>query len=196
VNLKFCWPCTVIYQYNRNNKSSTPNLLATNRHNTHTKHTNCCTYRASWWWAKKCLKHVEAINRNKLKANSASCRSYYTDILESGYLKNSVTDTISSTPVHYLLHHTTICFGSPTQLSLHISCSFTTFLKLFYPEDKRTTIFRNICTYLPAHKSKHQEKGFCLWICLLREYVKTLRNMWMCFCIVWRKGTCRVDVIA
>jgi hypothetical protein len=46
-----------------------------------TKYTNCCIYSASWWWAHKCLKHVEAINRNKLKANSASGWSYYTDIL-------------------------------------------------------------------------------------------------------------------
>jgi hypothetical protein len=38
-------------------------------------------YSASWWWANKCSEHVEAINRNKLKANSASCWSYYTGIL-------------------------------------------------------------------------------------------------------------------
>jgi hypothetical protein len=40
-----------------------------------------CSF-ASWWWASKCSKHVEAINGNKLKANSASCWSYYTDILQ------------------------------------------------------------------------------------------------------------------
>jgi hypothetical protein len=28
-----------------------------------------------------CSKHVEAINRNKMNVNSASCWSYYTDIL-------------------------------------------------------------------------------------------------------------------
>jgi len=28
-------------------------------------------------------------------------------------LKDNVTDTIFSTPVHYLLHNTTTCFGSP-----------------------------------------------------------------------------------
>jgi hypothetical protein len=39
------------------------------------------SYSASWWSANKCSKHVEAINRNKLKANSASCWSYYTDVL-------------------------------------------------------------------------------------------------------------------
>jgi hypothetical protein len=33
----------------------------------------------SWWWANKCLKHVEAINLNKLKVKSATCLSYYTD---------------------------------------------------------------------------------------------------------------------
>jgi hypothetical protein len=30
---------------------------------------------------KKCSKHVEAINRNKLKVNRASCWSYHTDTL-------------------------------------------------------------------------------------------------------------------
>jgi hypothetical protein len=44
-----------------------------------TKYANCCIYSASWWWANKCSKHVEAINRNKLKAICASCWSYYTD---------------------------------------------------------------------------------------------------------------------
>jgi hypothetical protein len=39
-------------------------------------------YNPSWWWANKCLKHVEAINHNKLKANDASCWSCYTDILQ------------------------------------------------------------------------------------------------------------------
>jgi hypothetical protein len=34
---------------------------------------------ASWWWANKCWKHVEAINRNKPKASSAFCWSYYAD---------------------------------------------------------------------------------------------------------------------
>jgi hypothetical protein len=38
-------------------------------------------YSTSWWWANKRSKHVEAINRNKLKANSASCWSRYSDIL-------------------------------------------------------------------------------------------------------------------
>jgi hypothetical protein len=38
-----------------------------------------CTYSAFWWWADKCSKHVEAINCNKLKANSASSWSYYTE---------------------------------------------------------------------------------------------------------------------
>jgi hypothetical protein len=61
--------------------NSTPTLLAASRHKTHTKYTNYCTYSASWWWANKCSKHVEDINRNKLKVNSASCWSYCTDIL-------------------------------------------------------------------------------------------------------------------
>jgi hypothetical protein len=106
------------------------------------------------------LKHVEAINCNKLKINNTYCRSYYTDILESGYLKDNVTDTISSTPFQYLLHHTTIYFGSPAQSSLYIPCTLTTSLKLIYPEDERSTILRNICTYLPVHKSKHQRREF------------------------------------
>jgi hypothetical protein len=33
------------------------------------------------WWAKKCSKHVEAINRNKVKVNSASSWCFYTDTL-------------------------------------------------------------------------------------------------------------------
>jgi hypothetical protein len=45
-----------------------------------TQYTNCCTYSASWWWANKYSKHVEATNRNKLKTNSVSSSSYYTDI--------------------------------------------------------------------------------------------------------------------
>jgi hypothetical protein len=45
-----------------------------------TKNTNLI-YNTSWWWACKCSKHVDGINRNKLKANSASFWSYYTDIL-------------------------------------------------------------------------------------------------------------------
>jgi hypothetical protein len=36
-------------------------------------------YNAYWRWASKCSKHVEAINRNKLKANSGSCWSYCAD---------------------------------------------------------------------------------------------------------------------
>jgi hypothetical protein len=44
------------------------------------QYTNCCVCSASWWWTNKCSKHVEAINRNKLKENSASCWSYYSDI--------------------------------------------------------------------------------------------------------------------
>jgi hypothetical protein len=58
-------------------------LLTASRHNTH-KIYQCS---ASWWWANRCSKHVEAINRNKLKANSASCWSYYTDILRCTVIK-------------------------------------------------------------------------------------------------------------
>jgi hypothetical protein len=36
-----------------------------------TKYTNCFIYSAFWWRANKCLKHVQAINRNKLKENNA-----------------------------------------------------------------------------------------------------------------------------
>jgi hypothetical protein len=39
-----------------------------------------CRLAASRVEANVSSKHVEAINRNKLKANSASCWSYYTDI--------------------------------------------------------------------------------------------------------------------
>jgi hypothetical protein len=46
-----------------------------------TKYINCFIYSAAWQWENKCSKHVEAINRNKLKANSASCWSYGTNIL-------------------------------------------------------------------------------------------------------------------
>jgi hypothetical protein len=42
-----------------------------------TVYTTICIYGASCNYAK----HVQAINRNKLKANSASCWSYYTNIL-------------------------------------------------------------------------------------------------------------------
>jgi hypothetical protein len=49
-------------------------------HNMHKKYTNCCTYSASWWWANKCLKHVEAINHNQLKENSACCWYYWTEM--------------------------------------------------------------------------------------------------------------------
>jgi hypothetical protein len=41
----------------------------------------CYIYSASWWWANKCSKLVEADNRNKLKAHSVYCWSYYADIL-------------------------------------------------------------------------------------------------------------------
>jgi hypothetical protein len=36
-----------------------------------------------WLWANKCSKHVEALNRNKLKANGASCWPCYTEYLIS-----------------------------------------------------------------------------------------------------------------
>jgi hypothetical protein len=55
--------------------NSTPTLLAASWHNKK----KSLIYSTSWWWANKCSKHVEAINLNKLKANSASCWSYYTD---------------------------------------------------------------------------------------------------------------------
>jgi hypothetical protein len=42
-----------------------------------TVYTTVYIYSASY----KCSKHVEAINRNKLKANNASCWLYYTNIL-------------------------------------------------------------------------------------------------------------------
>jgi hypothetical protein len=61
--------------------NSIPTLLAASRHKTHTQHTSCCIYSASWWSASKCSKHVEAIDRNKLKANTASCWYCCTDIL-------------------------------------------------------------------------------------------------------------------
>jgi hypothetical protein len=60
---------------------STQTLLAASRHNTHKIYQLLHIYSASWWWANKCSKPVEAINHNKLKANSATCWSYYTDIL-------------------------------------------------------------------------------------------------------------------
>jgi hypothetical protein len=50
----------------------TPTLLAATQHKTHTRYTNCCTNSTSWWWANKYSKYVQAINHNKLKANSAS----------------------------------------------------------------------------------------------------------------------------
>jgi hypothetical protein len=53
-------------------------LAASRQHNIHKQYTNFCIYSTSWWWAIKCSKHVEAINLNKLKANSATC---CTDIL-------------------------------------------------------------------------------------------------------------------
>jgi hypothetical protein len=65
----------------RTETSSTPTLLAASRHNMYTKYTNCCTYSTSWWWAKKCSKHVEVINRNKQNVDSAYCWTYYADIL-------------------------------------------------------------------------------------------------------------------
>jgi hypothetical protein len=46
-----------------------------------TKYTNRCIYSASSWWAYRCLKHVQAVNHNKLKTNSASCWSCCTDTL-------------------------------------------------------------------------------------------------------------------
>jgi hypothetical protein len=52
---------------------------------THTKYTNCCTYSTSWWWANKCLKHVQAVNCNKLKANSATCWYCCTGSYCTGY---------------------------------------------------------------------------------------------------------------
>jgi hypothetical protein len=45
-----------------------------------------CTFYVSWLLAglkwNKYSKHVDAINKNKLKVNSVSCWSYYTDILQ------------------------------------------------------------------------------------------------------------------
>jgi hypothetical protein len=55
-------------------------LLIIRRHCIHNNGIFCCIYSASRWSADKCLKHIEA-NRNKRKANSASCWSYYTDML-------------------------------------------------------------------------------------------------------------------
>jgi hypothetical protein len=56
------------------------------------------TYYLSWllaglewnWWANKCLKHVEAINHNKLKENGGFCWSCYND--KCGYPEKK-TDT-------------------------------------------------------------------------------------------------------
>jgi hypothetical protein len=48
---------------------------------------------------KKCSKHLEAINRNKLKVNNASCLSYYTDILRctvNKTLKMSYSVTVNT----------------------------------------------------------------------------------------------------
>jgi hypothetical protein len=57
------------------------------------QYTNGCICSASWWWANRCLKNVEAINRNKLKANSASCWSVT--------LTYSVTCFQSVIPTHF-----------------------------------------------------------------------------------------------
>jgi hypothetical protein len=54
------------------------------------KYTNFVIYNTSWWWANKCSKHVEAINRNKLKVNSAFCWPYYTE-LNYTYVINNLT---------------------------------------------------------------------------------------------------------
>jgi hypothetical protein len=60
-----------------------------------TKYTNFCIYSASWWWANKCSKHVEAIGRNKLKTSSASCWSYYTDRFRCTVNKTWLFDCVS-----------------------------------------------------------------------------------------------------
>jgi hypothetical protein len=49
--------------------------------------TNCCIYSTSWWWVKKCSKHVQAVNCNELKANGASCWPHYTDVWEYIHLR-------------------------------------------------------------------------------------------------------------
>jgi hypothetical protein len=53
----------------------TPTLAAASRHNTH-KDIQIVVYTVN-----KCTKHVDAINRNKLKVNRASCSSYCTEII-------------------------------------------------------------------------------------------------------------------
>jgi hypothetical protein len=58
----------------------TPTLVAASRNNTH-KIYQICICSTFWWWVNKCWKHVQAINRNKLKPNSASCWSYHTEHL-------------------------------------------------------------------------------------------------------------------
>jgi hypothetical protein len=61
--------------------SSTPNLLAANQRNTHKYIPTAVPTVPPDDWQKKCSKHVEDINRNKLKVISVSSWSCCTDTL-------------------------------------------------------------------------------------------------------------------
>jgi hypothetical protein len=90
-NLMFCWPCIVIYQYNRANKMHyllsfffINSLYMFRALFCSSSGGTVCTATGIFL----CLLcrlaasrvGVEAINRNKLKVNSASCWSYYTEV--------------------------------------------------------------------------------------------------------------------
>jgi hypothetical protein len=51
------------------------------------KYTSCCIYSAFWWWANTSW-HVEAINRDNMKVNSASCWSLYNDLIQHWFNLN------------------------------------------------------------------------------------------------------------
>jgi hypothetical protein len=71
---------------------------------TRTKYANCCICISSWWLANMCSKHVQAINHNKLRPDTASCWCYYTT---NGRFLDYWTYTYIHTYIHLI--HSFIC---------------------------------------------------------------------------------------